>query len=314
MELAERYIYTVYETKSFSKAARKLYITQSSLSATVKKHENKLGFLVFDRSKSPIELTQEGKIFIDYLEEINQNENTMKERIRSISNPHYEHLAIGGTSFFSHHILPKACKRFHSLYPNIRIQLDIGEANYASTMFDRLDTGQLQLVIGFDIDKPKYTCVTLADERYMVAIRKDLLKDERLLPYALTRKEVLFSKIPNEKIITDYSLFENTEFLKIKSTGILWQDMSKFLAQCPSSPCYITNCRNIDYIYNMMLLGLGAAPTTDTVVKAHPKCKDVCYFVVKLAKPSRRAMVVYRNDIPLPKGAKDFIDVLQQFV
>ena len=44
MELAEKYIYAVYEEKSFSKAAKKLYITQSSLSATVKKHENKLGF------------------------------------------------------------------------------------------------------------------------------------------------------------------------------------------------------------------------------------------------------------------------------
>ncbi len=314
MELAEKYIYAVYEEKSFSKAAKKLYITQSSLSATVKKHENKLGFLVFDRSKSPIELTQEGKIFIDYLEEINQNENAMKERIRSISSPHFEHLAVGGTSFFSHHILPNACKKFHSLYPNIRIQLDIGEANYASTMYDRLDTGQLQLVLGFDIDKTKYTSVPLTDERYMVAVRRDLLKDERLLPYALTRKEVLSRNVPDEKIITDYSLFENTEFLKIKSTGVLWQDMSKFLSQCPSSPCYITNCRNIDYIYKMMLLGLGCAPTTDTVVKAHPENKDVLYFIVKLAKPSRQAMVVYRNDIPLPKCAQDFISILKEII
>ena len=314
MELAEKYIYAVYEEKSFSKAAKKLYITQSSLSATVKKPENKLGFLVFDRSKSPVELTREGKIFIDYLEEINQNENAMKERIRSISNPHIEHLAVGGTSFFSHHILPKACKKFHSLYPNIKIQLDIGEANLASTMFDRLDTGQLQLVIGFDIDKPKYNSVTLTDERYVLAIRKDILKEGKLLPYTLTRKEILSKNIPDEKIITDYSLFENTDFLKINSTGVLWQDMSKFLSQCPSSPCYITNCRNIDYIYKMMLLGLGCAPTTDTVIKAHPENKDVLYFAVKLAKPSRQAMVVYRNDIPLPKCAQDFISVLHEIV
>lgn len=314
MELAEKYIYAVYEEKSFSKAAKKLYITQSSLSATVKKHENKLGFAIFNRSKSPIELTLEGKIFIDYLEEINQNENAMRERIRSMSNPHFEHLAVGGTSFFSHHILPKACKKFHTLHPNIRVQLDIGEANYASTMYDRLDTGQLQLVLGFDIDKTKYTSVPLTVERYMVAVHRDLLKDERLLPYALSRKEALSKNVPDEKIITDYSLFENTEFLKIKSTGILWQDMSKFLSQCPSSPCYIANCRNIDYIYRMMLLGLGYAPTTDTVVKAHPENKDVLYFIVKLAKPSRQAMVVYRNDIPLPKCAKDFIDTLREIV
>ena len=64
----------------------------------------------------------------------------------------------------------------------------------------------------------------------------------------------------------------------------------------------------------MMLMGLGCAPTTNTVVSAHPKNKDVLYFVVKLPKPSRKAMVVYRNDIPLPKCAKDFITVLQETV
>ena len=312
MELAEKYIYAVYEEKSFSNAAKKLYITQSSLSATVKKHESKLGFLVFDRSKSPIELTQEGKIFIDYLEEITQNENAMKERIRSITSPHFQHLAVGGTSFFSHHTLIKACKKFHSLYPEVNVQLDIGEANYASTMFDRLDTGQLQLVIGFDIDKHKYSSVVLTDEMYAVAIRKDLLKEEKLLPYALTREEILSHNIPDEKIITDYSLFENTEFIKINSTGVLWRDMSSFLSHCPTSPCYITNCRNIDYIYKMMLSGLGCVPTTDTVIASHPENKDVLYFIPKLAKPSRQAMVTYRADIPLHKCAKDFIDVLQE--
>ena len=39
----KEYIYAVYEEKSFSKAAQKLYITQPALSTAVKKVETRLG-------------------------------------------------------------------------------------------------------------------------------------------------------------------------------------------------------------------------------------------------------------------------------
>ena len=51
------YIYTVYKEKSFSKAAKKLFISQPSLSATVKRIEKKIGAPVFDRSTKPVSYT-----------------------------------------------------------------------------------------------------------------------------------------------------------------------------------------------------------------------------------------------------------------
>ena len=44
------YVYEVYKQKSFSKAAAKLYISQPSLSANVKRIEKKVGYPLFDRS------------------------------------------------------------------------------------------------------------------------------------------------------------------------------------------------------------------------------------------------------------------------
>ena len=48
------YVYEVYREKSFSRAARKLFVSQPALSAAVKKTENTLGVLLFDRSSSPL--------------------------------------------------------------------------------------------------------------------------------------------------------------------------------------------------------------------------------------------------------------------
>ena len=54
------YVYEVYLEKSFSKAAEKLFISQPSLSANVKRVEHHIGYPIFDRSTKPLSLTECG--------------------------------------------------------------------------------------------------------------------------------------------------------------------------------------------------------------------------------------------------------------
>lgn len=58
------YVYTVYEEKSFSKAAKRLFVSQPSLSAMVKKVESDYDITIFDRTTTPISLTPEGEYYI----------------------------------------------------------------------------------------------------------------------------------------------------------------------------------------------------------------------------------------------------------
>ena len=69
------YVYEVYKERSFSKAAANLYISQPSLSAAVKKVEEKIGAPIFDRSVSPIKLTECGRHYIKAVEEIMDIQN-----------------------------------------------------------------------------------------------------------------------------------------------------------------------------------------------------------------------------------------------
>lgn len=55
---------------NFSKAAERLYITQSTLSKHVAAVEREVGFRVFDRTTSRVELTEGGRIWIDSLREV----------------------------------------------------------------------------------------------------------------------------------------------------------------------------------------------------------------------------------------------------
>ena len=80
MELNENYVYHAYLSKSFTKAANILYISQPSLSAAIASKEKELGFRIFDRSTKPISLTREGEIYIDTVRKIAENDEDASVR------------------------------------------------------------------------------------------------------------------------------------------------------------------------------------------------------------------------------------------
>lgn len=80
-----RYIYEIYREKSFSRAAKNLYISQPTLSAAVKKAEAEIGFPLFDRSTSPISLTEYGRQYIRSAEIIMDAENSFTNYIHVIN-------------------------------------------------------------------------------------------------------------------------------------------------------------------------------------------------------------------------------------
>lgn len=61
-----QYIYEVYREQSFSRAAQKLYLSQPSLSLTIKRYENEIGVQIFDRSTAPVKLTDAGEVVMEY--------------------------------------------------------------------------------------------------------------------------------------------------------------------------------------------------------------------------------------------------------
>lgn len=68
------YILAVAEEKNMTKAAAKLFVTQPALSISINRLEKQLGFKIFDRTKSPIELTSEGSLYIQEIRRIRQEE------------------------------------------------------------------------------------------------------------------------------------------------------------------------------------------------------------------------------------------------
>ena len=102
----KEYVYAVYQERSFSKAARKLFVSQPWLSSTVKKVEQELNLQLFDRSTNPISLTEAGKYYIENVERIMAIEDEMQQHFQQMSMAGAS-IHIGSSMFFCTYVLPR---------------------------------------------------------------------------------------------------------------------------------------------------------------------------------------------------------------
>lgn len=118
-----QYLLEVARLKSFTKAADALYITQPTISKTIKSMEEELGVVLFDRIGKTIELTDAGQLIVQQAQQIVASFQNLMAELDDLRNLKKGHIRIGlppmvGASFF-----PRVIGGFHERYPEITIQL-----------------------------------------------------------------------------------------------------------------------------------------------------------------------------------------------
>ena len=78
------YILAVVECGSISKAAKKLYISQPSLTTYINNLEKRLGFRFFVEGKGRSHLTPEGELYVEYARQIMILNNNLYEQLRDM--------------------------------------------------------------------------------------------------------------------------------------------------------------------------------------------------------------------------------------
>ncbi len=307
MELGQKYILKINNTRSFSRAAKELFISQPSLSLTIKKMEEELGFQIFDRSKNPIELTHKGHIYIEHLENVIRSEKEMENKLERLSQDGEKRIAIGASNSFSHIYLPRVCGEFHKKHPDVNIILDMGESVSGVNRWARLEEKRLDIIFRHQFDETRFSGEAVHRDRYVIAMRRDFEGAERLLPYSMTREELLAHKNLHERAIEDYSIFKNISFIKFGQSGSVWSHMYELMEHCTFSPCTIQYSPNFETHYNMMLYGMGAVITSKMLVESKSEGSDeVMYFPTNV---HRQLFAIYRKDEAPSDIQREFIDL-----
>ncbi len=76
------YILAIAEEQTLTRAAKKLYVSQPTLTNYINKLEEELGVKLFDRSVTPVQVTRAGALYIEKMKRIQQESDNLKHALR----------------------------------------------------------------------------------------------------------------------------------------------------------------------------------------------------------------------------------------
>ena len=193
----KEYIYAIYQERSFSKAARKLYVSQPWLSATVKKVEQELQLPLFDRNTKPISLTEAGEYYIQQVERILAIEEEMRHTFADMCASRCTSLHIGSSMFFCTYVLPTLLNEFREQNPQVTLSFTEGGTG---PLAEQLLQGKLDFLLeAGPPDNSGITSVVWASEELVLAVPADYPVNRDLSQYSYTFEQFLARNQPGAR-------------------------------------------------------------------------------------------------------------------
>jgi DNA-binding transcriptional LysR family regulator len=113
--------YAVATTGSFSSAAGKIFRTQSAVSIQIARLEKTIGLRLFHRTTKSTELTEAGKIFLDYVEKIRNLLTEARQELLDLENMERGRLSISTSDTTACYLLPGILQTYKDRYPGIEV-------------------------------------------------------------------------------------------------------------------------------------------------------------------------------------------------
>ena len=144
---------TVIKYQSFSKAAEKMFISQSAVSKNISQLEKNLGYMLIDRSNGVVKLTAVGELFYNYYIEMDRKYKDLLEEVTRLTSRQAEDIHLGCLDGWDlSHFYPQIKTRFSEKYPEASLTLE--GYNHISIL-DAITDGSIDIGLTLGITIPK---------------------------------------------------------------------------------------------------------------------------------------------------------------
>lgn len=285
------YVYAVYREKSFSQAAKKLFISQPSLSASVKREEQSVGYPIFDRSTKPLGLTEPGKKYIETVEQILAMQNNFSEYINDWGNLKTGNLVLGGSSLYSSWVIPPLMGAFTRTYP--QVSLELVEAS-TDKLVKLLQDGEIDLMVdNKELDPEMFDRQLYRKEHLILAVPGNLEINESLKNYQISVESIRdLSYLEPEVKPVDLGQFAEESFILLKPANDTRTRAMDLCRQYQFSPRMVFELDQQMTSYNITCSGMGISFISDTLAARMPIFAQVAFYKLDPVK-SRRNVYFY---------------------
>lgn len=306
------YVYEVYKEHSFSKAAKNLFISQPSLSASIKKTETELGFEIFDRSTKPIGLTEFGKAYIESIEKILEIQENFENYANDLSDLQAGKLTVGGTNLFTSYILPPIISNFSKKYPKIAINIvETTTANLEKQLFN----GDLDIIIdNYDFDDNIYEKEFFAHDNIILAVPKDFSCNVLAQKYQICYEDIVSGKYINSDFPTvPLNIFKDSNFIFLKEGNDTRKRADKICHRSRFSPKMFLELDQQITAYNLACFGIGITFVSDILIKYVPRDNNLVFYKLETQDAGREIAFFYKKYKYIKKSTQEFLKIAAEF-
>ena len=295
MTLTElRYIVTLAQEQHFGRAAERCHVSQPTLSVGVKKLEDELGVLIFERSKSAVRLTPVGEGIVAQAQKVLEQAQGIRELAQTGKNQLAAPLKIGAIYTVGPYLFPHLIPQLHRIAPDMPLYI---EENFTHVLRDKLRTGELDaIIIALPFQEADVLTKPLYDEPFFVLMPAD---------HPWTARASIDSAMLNDKS------------LLLLGEGHCFRD--QVLEACPTTrkgseahQHTTVESSSLETIRHMVASGLGVSVLPYTAVHSHHYAPGVLE-VRPLAPPVpfRSVAIAWRASFPRPKAIDVLVDAVR---
>ena len=284
---------TVVEKNSFSLAASKLYLSQSTVSTAISTLENTLGVTLLVRNaRKRLELTEDGKLLYPIARRIVESCDDLQAMFQN--KERMPLLLIGASNVPSQYILPDLMSDFLQTCPSCRYVLEQGDSMQVHQM---LEKGSVHIgFTGCKHEDPRFVYTTIDRDRLV------LVTQNRDRFSVMHRTGVLGKELLDEPIIAreDGS-----------GTGHAFVEYLHKIGYPEEHLHIVARLTNSEAIKRMVAKGAGVAVLSNLAVEGENANGNLLSFELDRPGPERDIYMIYRKDCSLTDHEQQFVSFVQ---
>lgn len=307
--LEYNYISTIAKYQNFSMAAKKLQISQPALSNYVAKLERSLGILIFDRSTSPIQLTEPGEKYLQYANRILNLEKDFHSYITDYQQLHTGTLTIGSTHCFTSCYLPHVLQTFLSQYPDIHVNIIEGKIPSLET---GVLEGKIDLLITADNVNPKqFSYEPLFQEELLLAVPPSFPINDSMMKYSISSKDLKrISSLSSEPV--ELHFFKDLNFILLEPEQHISKMSQQIFDETHISPKIIMRVEQLMSSFSFTIAGIGCSFITQSAICLGNFNKLPSLYRIKTSFCQRTMSIAYKKNRYLSTPCRSFINIAKK--
>ena len=277
---------------SITKAANYLYISQPAITKCIKKLEIELGITLFNRTPKGVSLTENGKVFFDFVKNGIESFKNGEQKLTSLKNLDTGSLRIGASTTVTKYFLLPFIEKFHTEYPNIEISVT---NHLTSTLLSDLKRGSLDVLI---VNLPMEEDDNL--EIIPCAEIHDCFAGNANYNKKISKKISLAELIKNYPIITQKEPSNTRSFLNsvMENNNILFHPQFEIVSYA--------------LVKDFAKIGMGISYITKEFAKEELDNKALFEIPIKEKIPSRNLGIVLPKNMISSFATQKFIELIKQ--